>query len=235
MKNTNSIPTGLAPLDSALGGGLRPGTLTVIAGRPGMGGTSLALQIGKSIAKTTGKKGWLYTGGSGNLLHHRYSGVQPPFTVCDTPHLSTDMIERKLTGADVSCVVIDRLLNVAANQPERYNCFSTALPAVARELKHLARALHVPVICTGALRREMERRKDRHPTETDYRTSLPVGDAADTALLLYREDYYYWDDDLPEQRPHTDAAEITVLPRGSDGKLVRCRWNEVLLRFEEKK
>ena len=48
-----ALPTGLAPLDAALGG-LRPGALYVVAGRPGMGTTahraptrrSKALQLG---------------------------------------------------------------------------------------------------------------------------------------------------------------------------------------------
>ena len=39
------IPTGIPSLDEMLGGGLRRGSLTVIASRPGMGKTSFALQL----------------------------------------------------------------------------------------------------------------------------------------------------------------------------------------------
>ena len=41
------IPTGLSALDNALNGGLRPGSLTLVAGRPGMGKTSFLKQIAK--------------------------------------------------------------------------------------------------------------------------------------------------------------------------------------------
>ena len=44
------LPTGLHSLDKMLGGGLRRGSLTLIASRPGMGKTSLALQIAGNIA-----------------------------------------------------------------------------------------------------------------------------------------------------------------------------------------
>jgi len=47
---TNTLPTGFIDLDKLLGGGLRPGQLIVIAGRPGMGksvtGTDFARSIG---------------------------------------------------------------------------------------------------------------------------------------------------------------------------------------------
>lgn len=39
------LPTGFADLDQTLTGGLKPGNLVIIAGRPGMGKTSLAVQM----------------------------------------------------------------------------------------------------------------------------------------------------------------------------------------------
>lgn len=48
------IPTGLSELDEKLNGGLRPGKVYVIAARPSMGKTSLALTIGDHIATEEG-------------------------------------------------------------------------------------------------------------------------------------------------------------------------------------
>ena len=44
------VSTGWAALDRAMGGGLRRGQLTVIAGRPGMGKTAILLELARSLA-----------------------------------------------------------------------------------------------------------------------------------------------------------------------------------------
>jgi replicative DNA helicase len=44
------LPTGITALDNKLDGGMREGEVIVIAGRPGMGKTSLALSIGEHVA-----------------------------------------------------------------------------------------------------------------------------------------------------------------------------------------
>jgi replicative DNA helicase len=49
------IPTGIVELDEKLNGGLRPGKVYVIAARPSMGKTSLAMSIGEHVATNEGK------------------------------------------------------------------------------------------------------------------------------------------------------------------------------------
>jgi replicative DNA helicase len=44
------IPTGIEPLDTLLSGGMRPGDLTVLGGRPGVGKTALALCVAANAA-----------------------------------------------------------------------------------------------------------------------------------------------------------------------------------------
>ncbi|MFQ5555367.1 MAG: DnaB-like helicase C-terminal domain-containing protein [Acidimicrobiia bacterium] len=46
------LPTGFSPLDDALGGGLRSGTLTLIGGVPGVGKTIAAMQWARSMARS---------------------------------------------------------------------------------------------------------------------------------------------------------------------------------------
>ncbi len=48
-------PTGLTELDEKLNGGLRPGNVVVIAARPSMGKTALALSIAEHVATNQGK------------------------------------------------------------------------------------------------------------------------------------------------------------------------------------
>lgn len=54
------IPTGLTDLDK-LTGGLQRSDMIVIAGRPGMGKTSLAMQIAKNAAKNHGKRSLFFS------------------------------------------------------------------------------------------------------------------------------------------------------------------------------
>lgn len=48
------LPTGLPGLDRVLGGGLVPGTLVLLGGEPGIGKSTLLLQVGRGVAATSG-------------------------------------------------------------------------------------------------------------------------------------------------------------------------------------
>src|SRR5215213_9777818 len=45
-------PTGIAEVDRVLGGGLVPGSVTVLGGAPGMGKSTLLLQVAAAVAAT---------------------------------------------------------------------------------------------------------------------------------------------------------------------------------------
>ena len=49
--------TGLARLDEMLGGGLLPGTLTVVVGATGIGKTQLGVQFADAGARQEGRRG----------------------------------------------------------------------------------------------------------------------------------------------------------------------------------
>ncbi|MCL4233863.1 MAG: replicative DNA helicase [Deltaproteobacteria bacterium] len=53
-------PTGLAPLDELIGG-LVPGRLIIVAGRPGMGKTALAVATANAVAESTGKAALVFS------------------------------------------------------------------------------------------------------------------------------------------------------------------------------
>ena len=52
---TSRIDTGIRELNRVLGGGLVPGSLTLISGEPGIGKSTIILQAAQNIAKTRGK------------------------------------------------------------------------------------------------------------------------------------------------------------------------------------
>ncbi|MEU4506829.1 DnaB-like helicase C-terminal domain-containing protein [Streptomyces sp. NPDC024089] len=64
---------------------------------------------------------------------------------------------------------------------------------VVRDLKALARELSIPIVATSHLNRNPEQRYDRLPKLDDLRESGAITFAADTILLLHREDAYELD------------------------------------------
>ncbi|HET6423540.1 MAG TPA: ATPase domain-containing protein [Planctomycetaceae bacterium] len=60
MSNPSRVSTGIAALDELLGGGLVPGTLTVVMGATGIGKTQLGLQFADAGRKQEGQRGCLF-------------------------------------------------------------------------------------------------------------------------------------------------------------------------------
>jgi len=55
-------PTGIGELDRVLGGGLLPGAVLLLAGEPGVGKSTLLLEVGKNFAQSAGKPALMITG-----------------------------------------------------------------------------------------------------------------------------------------------------------------------------
>ena len=55
--------TGIPRLDELLGGGLLPGTLTVVVGATGIGKTQLGLQFARAGLDQAGENGVMYVSG----------------------------------------------------------------------------------------------------------------------------------------------------------------------------
>jgi len=55
-------PTGIAELDRVLGGGLMPGAVLLLAGEPGVGKSTLLLEVAKRFAESSGTPALLVTG-----------------------------------------------------------------------------------------------------------------------------------------------------------------------------
>src|SRR5947207_10340691 len=60
MHPSGRLSTGISDLDQLLGGGLLPGTLTVVAGATGIGKTQLGLHFANQGALQEGERGVLF-------------------------------------------------------------------------------------------------------------------------------------------------------------------------------
>ncbi|MDZ4217287.1 MAG: replicative DNA helicase, partial [Candidatus Gracilibacteria bacterium] len=94
-------------------------------------------------------------------------------------------------GLDLIIVDYLQLMSMGASIANRVQEISE----ISRNMKQIARELHVPVIALSQLSRAVESRPDKRPQLSDLRESGAIEQDADAVLMLYREEYYDPDTD----------------------------------------
>ena len=149
----------------------------------------------------------------------------------DTPGIRMAEIRAKCRRlareqGDLGLIIIDYLQLIEGSGQENRQ---QEVSAVSRQLKKLAKELHVPVIALSQLSRGVEQRQDKRPVLSDIRESGSIEQDADIVAFLYRDDYYRdaeGDEDDDDQGVNDDGddnvGEVEVIieknrsgPRGT--------------------
>ncbi|EPC69123.1 replicative DNA helicase [Lacticaseibacillus paracasei subsp. paracasei Lpp14] len=149
----------------------------------------------------------------------------------DTPGIRMAEIRAKCRRlareqGDLGLIIIDYLQLIEGSGQENRQ---QEVSAVSRQLKKLAKELHVPVIALSQLSRGVEPRQDKRPVLSDIRESGSIEQDADIVAFLYRDDYYRdaeGDEDDDDQGGNDDGddnvGEVEVIieknrsgPRGT--------------------
>ncbi|MGD2052273.1 MAG: replicative DNA helicase [Acidimicrobiia bacterium] len=233
--DVTGIPTGFRDLDRELAG-LHPSNLVVIAARPGMGKTVLALNIAQHVAiqdipvaifslemsreevvtrmlsaqgridSRRFRNGQLTETDFSKLSHAASILYHKPIYVDDSPGLTVTEIRAKCRRLKrhpgLGLVVVDYLQLMQGTAGENRQ---QEIATISRNLKNLARELHVPVIAVSQLNRALEAREDKHPHLGDLRESGAIEQDADVVLFIYRHEYYH-----PEAEETKGLAEIKI-------------------------
>jgi replicative DNA helicase len=209
---------GLPGMDD-MTGGKQPGDLIIIAGRPSMGKTTLALQgamaAGRPLIFSLETK-------AGKLLSRMTSHVgQLPMRWITHPNDAPDfafgkiteaarMVRERLTAAiyDGRRLTIDQLRSIAIREhranPVREIVVDhlgymklpgkgrtdSEMGEVTKGLKELAGELNVPVVMLMQLNRGVESRQDKRPMLSDLRECGAAEEDADVVAMIYRDGYY---------------------------------------------
>lgn len=231
LADKNRTPTGFRDLDNKLNGGFSPSDLVVIAARPSMGKTALALEMAQTVAIEKKKHvgiislemskeqivermlcsqlevdSWkLHKGKLEERDFEKMGSVMDklssaPIFVDDS--MGGSLVElrakaRRLQmeyGLDLLLVDYLQLMSVH-NSINRVQEISE----ISRNLKELARELHIPVIAISQLSRGVEARPDKRPIMSDLRDSGSIEQDADIVMMLYRDDYYNEESELENQ------------------------------------
>ncbi|WP_338217477.1 replicative DNA helicase [Companilactobacillus muriivasis] len=148
----------------------------------------------------------------------------------DTPGIKMAEIRSKCRrllkeSGNLDLVIIDYLQLIEGTGQENRQ---QEVSVISRNLKKLAKELHVPIIALSQLSRGVEARQDKRPMLSDIRESGSIEQDADIVAFLYRDDYYRDEDgddnnSEPQEDPEDqDVGEVEVIisknrsgPRGT--------------------
>lgn len=214
------VCTGYMALDKLLGGGMINSGLYLLAARPGMGKTTLALNIADRVAQVdpvlfvslemddeqlTAKRISRETGISSEKLlmqplnDREYAQVAAATRKLASLSFYTNKAPAATVG-DISAlarsigglrlVVVDYFGKIAPPAEFRRSGRVEYTTENSGALKDLARSLKIPVLALCQLNREVEARQDKRPQLSDLRDTGALEQDADGVIFLYREDYY---------------------------------------------
>jgi replicative DNA helicase len=239
------LSTGFVDLDKKLAG-LQPANLVVIAGRPGMGKSSLALNIATNAA-STGKpiaifslemskeeivQRILSSVGKVDSMKFRSGQLGPlwqkvvdaagkmykaPIYIDDSPVVTVTDIRAKARRLKRRRGLSLVVVDyLQLMQASTRENRQQEISEITRNLKNLARELEVPIIAVSQLNRSLEAREDKRPRLSDLRESGSIEQDADVVMFIYRHEYYH-----PEEQEKRGIAEVIIAKHraGSTGPI----------------
>jgi DNA repair protein RadA/Sms len=147
---TRAVATGIGELDRVLGSGLVPGAVVLLAGEPGVGKSTLLLEVAARWAATQGRT--LYVTGEESAGQVRMRALR---TGADSENLflaaETDLsvVLGHIEQVEPSLVVVDSVQTIASPAAEGIPGGVTQVNQVASGLIRVAKQHGVPVILVG--------------------------------------------------------------------------------------
>ena len=256
-------------LDEFLGGFQRS-DLIIIAGRPSMGKTSLALSIARNAAVEQGACVALFSlemarealvlrmlaSESGVNSRRLRLGLpneeeerrimdatgrlsEASIYIDDSPQLRVVEMRSKARRLHYECginlIIVDYLQLMQGDG--RGESRVQEISFITRSLKALARELNVSVLAVSQLSRAVEWRASHIPQLSDLRESGTIEQDADVVLFIYRDEYYYTEEEWRNQHPDRDyprqIADIIIAKHrnGPTGQ-VKLRFMHNLAKFD---
>lgn len=148
---------------------------------------------------------WLEKISRGRMEEHEMQqlykkGIQrlskAPIFIDDTAALNIFELRAKCrrlkSKHDIGLIIIDYLQLMTGGGEGKNSNREQEISQISRNLKGLAKELHVPIIALSQLSRDVEKRKDGNkiPQLSDLRESGAIEQDADMVLFLYRPEYY---------------------------------------------
>lgn len=225
-------PTGFCDLDKLLGG-LNPGDLIVIAGQPGMGKTTLAVNIAENMADDgksvlfvslemsdvqSGKRAFASLGGVSlnslkrcQLTAEDMNRLSVAAAKAERMKLYTDNHSRTVPQVATSARKIKRkhgldliVVDYIGLMQGQGETQALRIASITGGLKRLAMDMGVPLIALSQLNRQVASRTDHRPMMSDLRDSGAIEQDADAIVMVYQDEKYNPDS------PYKGIAEAII-------------------------
>jgi len=149
-KEHERIRTGISEVDRVLGGGILPGSVILVAGAPGLGKSTLLLQIGDALAQNSQKI--LYVSGEESLNQikmraRRLSIEQKSFLLLTETNV--DAIIQTIKNEKPDLVVIDSIQTVYNPQLESLPGNVSQVRFCGHQLTQIAKENQIPIFFIG--------------------------------------------------------------------------------------
>lgn len=242
------VPTGLEPVDRILGGGLLNSGLYILAARPAMGKTALALQVidhmarygpvlfvslemdleqieARRIGRVAGLPGDKLL--MGRLNEQEYDRVAKaadkirvlPVHVNKKPSATvTDIGHMARKVKGLRCIVVDYLGKITPDTRKQGRY--EYMTEISGDLKTLARKYKVPLLALAQLNRANTERSDKRPQLSDLRDTGAIEQDADGVIFLHREDYYQ---EKTDRDPWEPSELDIIVEKNRHGRTGTCK------------
>lgn len=242
------IPTGLAPIDKILGGGLLNSGLYILAARPAMGKTAVALQVldnmarygsvlfvslemdidqvqARRIGRVSGIPGdRLLMGRLNGEEYNRVAGAADkiralPVSINKKETATvTDIGHMARKVNGLRCIVVDYLGKITPENKKSGRY--EYMTEISGDLKTLARKFHVPVLALAQLNRANTERGNKKPMMSDLRDTGAIEQDADGIIFLHRDDYY---EEKQERDPWEPSELDIIVEKNRHGRTGACK------------
>jgi replicative DNA helicase len=251
-KDMQGIPTGISTLDRIIGG-LHRSDLVIIGARPGMGKTSLILNIARHISVTEKKRVAFFSlEMSRDQLAQRMLSFDAAIDISRLRQggLNSDEWERVTTAHGIlydSELYVDETSSITVQQIKsklrriktdivfidylqllqstgREESRVQQVSAMTRDLKIMAKELNIPVVVCSQLSRAGQARGTSHtPQLSDLRESGSIEQDADIVLLLHRPGYYENTSDAPPEEGEPSNEALCIVAKNRHGPTEKAK------------
>lgn len=237
--------------------GFKPGELIILAARPGVGKSTLALNWSRGVAQRVAVPIFslemskeeitrkLLTDMSGLNLREigetdlpalaaaKYDLDSLPILIDDRSGINVRQIRSKVERIQarqkVGLVVIDYLQLLTSVDRNSKQNETNRIGEISRELKIMAKDCQVPVLVLSQLNREVEKRQNGKPQLSDLRDSGCIEQDADMVVFIHRKIVPGLDPALQDKTGELHIAKHRNGPCGS----VPLIWDGALSRYTE--